>query len=39
MMTTRLGNPLAAALISIGLTIPGATNAYGNKDAIRDCES
>ncbi len=39
MMNHRLGNLLAAGLISIGLTLPGAAHAYDNKDAIRDCEN
>jgi hypothetical protein len=38
MQSTRLINALAAAGLSLGLAVPSAAFAYGEKDAIRDCE-
>jgi len=39
MIPTRLAPAAIGTLLTLALAIPGAALAYGDKDAIRDCES
>ncbi|MEJ2327274.1 MAG: hypothetical protein P8Y25_10845, partial [Chromatiaceae bacterium] len=38
MHVTRIKTTLTAAAITLSLAVPSAAMAYGNRDAIKDCE-